>query len=669
MFELTIAIAYHVALGIVLAGLVWAVGAGYLLAACRGAPAVCAYPVGLLVVMFACALFLIDRWLVLLSLALLVVPLVVVWRRRSRVGPVARRAAVAVAWASPAIAAVGTTLGFFLHGPTARVDSNAFGDVVWYVAKLASARQSLFPLRDLSAANVNLWHAELGPSLIGAASSGLPAFDPFLFHTSTLPAFLGASLCAGFAALPARPAAPRLELALLAVGMTAYVSWFAESPPVTLALPLSFALFVLTTERLPKPLFAAFFAIVVVDAILTKGLLLIPISMLAAASLRHYSLSRRERLAVAVGAPLALLVFLGATLANSWWVVKAASLHFQPLTAYHGLRAQLETRSTIKLAPALQLAGYAGLAVLLARRGARGLLAAFVVCVVWSWTVYQFSIAIGLGVIVLLSVLELRNGSSRGRGLLVFTAACLALGAWFRDFAGIRAALIGSACLAALVFSALVTSSERDLRRLAVHLRLYAAVAGVALLAISGHALGAGLSALAAVGLFSFARLSSRWASLAAAGGLSLGCVAAAAAVRSNTLRLGTYDTTILPTQQFEVWRRVASSVPPDGLVFTDQTGPSSDAASGSNYYPAIAGRQVYLAGWYQSPLRNDDPERNRRLALNQRVLDGKVSPTSIASLQPYRSFYAVVANRGSHPRSFRRLYANERFALFQIVQ
>jgi hypothetical protein len=310
-----------------------------------------------------------------------------------------------------------------------------------------------------------------------------------------------------------------------------------------------------------------------------------------------------ERFAVAIGVPLALVVFLSATLANSWWVVKAASLHFQPLTAYDGLRSQLETRSTIKLAPALQLVGYAGLAVLLGRRRATGLLITLVVCVVWSWTVYEYSIEIGLGVVVLLTVLELRDGPSRDRGLVALSAACLALGAWFRDFAGIRAALVESACLAALAFSALVMSSDGDLRIPAVHLRLYSAVGGVALLALSGHALAAGVAALAAAGL-GVALLAPRWASVTAAGCLGLGCVTAAAAARLDNLRLGTYDTTILTSEQYEVWRRVASVVPADGLVFTDQTGPSSDAASGLNYYPAIAGRQVYIAGWYQSRLR-----------------------------------------------------------------
>jgi hypothetical protein len=49
-------------------------------------------------------------------------------------------------------------------------------------------------------------------------------------------------------------------------------------------------------------------------------------------------------------------------------------------------------------------------------------------------------------------------------------------------------------------------------------------------------------------------------------------------------------------------------------------------------------------------------------------VLDGKVVPGSIPSVRRYRSFYAVLANRGNHPQSFRRLYANDRFALFQIA-
>jgi hypothetical protein len=673
VLRLTLAILYHVGLGVLLAGIVWSVGYAWLLALWRRSPPpspVFAYPVGLLAILVACALFLTNRWLGLPAAALLVAPLGLAAREALPPALPVRRAAASVAWALPAVVGLGATIGFFLHGPTRRVDSNAFGDVVWYAAKLASAKRSLFPLHDLSAAGVDLWRAELGPTLVGATISYLPGTDPFLFHTSLLPAFLGASLCVGFTLTGGSLAEPRLRLALLAVGMAAYPSWLAESPPVTLALPLAFSIFALLDERLPKRQLALLLAVVAADLALTKGLVLVPLAILGAFALRRHRLTRRERLGVAIAVPVAVAAVLAATLANSWWVLKAADLHFQPLTAYRGLREQLDTRSTIRLAPALQLAGYLLLGLVLWRRRATALLAALAVCLLWSWTILEYSIEIGLGTIVLLTVLELRRRPPPPADdlLLAAAAACLALGAWFRDFGGIRAALAESACLAAVVLSGLVSTAEPDRRRLlAFHLRLYAVAGAVALLALSGHALVAGLAVLAGAAAYGAARPPRRAVSFAAAGLLALGCAAAVRAGDTDDLRLGTYDTTLLTRDHYAVWHRVAEVVPDDALVFTDETGPNVAAAEGQNYYPAVAGRQVYLAGWYQSRLREDDRDRERRLRLNELVLDGRVSPHAADPARRYGAYYAV-AREGPHPASFRRLYASGRLALYRIT-
>jgi hypothetical protein len=682
MSALTLSILYHAVLGLLLAAVVWTVGGGWLIALRRWRPpleqrdAVFAYPLGLLAVLCACALFLVQRWLGLLGAALVVAPLVVAAGRHALIAPIARRAAAVVAWATPAIVGLAATVGFFLHGPTATVNSNAFGDVVWYVAKLESARRSLFPLHDLAAAGVDLWRAEVAPSLVGATASSVPGFDPFLFHTSLLPAFLGASLCCGFAILPESGRVPRIPLALLAVGMSAYPSWLAESPPVTLALPLAFAIFELVERPVPKRLFASVLAVVALDLVLTKGLVLVPLAILAAFALRRYRWTARERRTIAVGVPLAVAGLIAATLANSWWVLKAASVHFEPLTAYHGLRSQLRTRSTIKLAPTLQLAGYLALGLVLLRARATALLVALAVSLVWSWTIFEYSIEIGLGTVVLLSVLLVRRRPPPAPldGLLVMGAGtALALGCWFRDFAGVRAAYVESACLAAVALSALASSPKPGRRGLlSLHLRLYALVGGTALLALSGHALVGGLALLASLGAYALARkrlpATPRLASLVAAVLLAGGGAAAVAAGRADDLRLGSYDTTILTHEHYDVWHRAGELVPANGLVFTDETGPEVQAQTGQNYYPAIAGRQVYLAGWYQSRLREDDRDREQRLRLNSLVLSGTITPWRAVGAHRYGSFYAVIDRARLPDPSFRRLYANARFALYRIV-
>src|ERR687888_203149 len=421
MAALTASILVHGLLGVVLGAVVWTVGSGWLVTLRRlelpslERELVFAYPIGLLCCFAACGLFLTWRPLGLLGAALVLPPFVLALRARGILAPAVRRAAAAVGRGLPAIVGLATTLGFFLHGPTASVDSNAFGDVVWYAAKLESAKRSLFPLHDLAAAGIDLWRAEIGPSLLGASISFLPKIDPLLFHTSLLPAFLGTSLCCGFALAPIAPAAPRLRLAVLAVGMTAYASWFAESPPVTLALPLSFAVAELVDRPFPKRWFALAVGAIAVDLALTKGLALVPFGILVAFALRRYGLTSRERRVLAV-------------------------------------------------------------------------------TLVWSWTVLEYSIEIGLGTIVLLTAVLLLRDPPRERIDLVLlgaAAGCLALGAWFRDFAGVRAAFVESACVTVIVLSAITP------RRPGFLVRLYALAAAGALLALSGRALSAGLVLLA----------------------------------------------------------------------------------------------------------------------------------------------------------------------------
>src|SRR5205085_12408831 len=141
-------------------------------------------------------------------------------------------------------------------------------------------------------------------------------------------------------------------------------------------------------------------------------------------------------------------------------------------------------------------------------------------------------------------------------------AACLALGAWFRDFAGVRAAFIESACVAALVLGALAP------RRLGFLVRLYAFAGGGVLLALSGHALPAGFLLLAGAAGASVATPRLLTATAAAAAALlALGAAAAVRAGRADDLRLGTYDTTILTHEHYQVWHEVAEVVPADGLV------------------------------------------------------------------------------------------------------
>jgi hypothetical protein len=59
--------------------------------------------------------------------------------------------------------------------------------------------------------------------------------------------------------------------------------------------------------------------------------------------------------------------------------------------------------------------------------------------------------------------------------------------------------------------------------------------------------------------------------------------------------------------------------------------------------------------------------ELRRRLALNRRVLDGAIDPATLQLSRRYDGYYAVIRRGERVPPRFRRLYANDRLALYRI--
>jgi hypothetical protein len=247
------------------------------------------------------------------------------------------------------------------------------------------------------------------------------------------------------------------------------------------------------------------------------------------------------------------------------------------------------------------------LAVVLARMRTWPQFALFLAAVAGNWFIggHGFDITIAIGVV--LALLEFGRRPELVRDhlpLVVAAGAALAASVVCRDISGVRTGVVLALLLGGGVLGAL--APPRALAAIAA-----AVVAGV----------------------------------LAAAPGISQG---------PPTLTRDDHD----------VWSAVRDQVPRDGLVFTSETGPEITGLQGWNYYPGIAGRQVYLAGWSSSPLLVDRDERERRLRLNTEVLRGR-QPRGIPLERRYGSFYAVVD--GDAPRSWRRVYSNHRFALYEI--
>lgn len=688
MVALVPSILYHTALGMTLSLAVWAVGLAGLVRWNREQAfrfVVHAYPLGLLAVMLASLLLLIRPWLGAAAAAAVVVGGTGLLRERRRVSEAARRIASPILWAAPGILALPFALGLLLHGPTSKLDSHAFGDLVFYVARLQSANESVVPYRDLLVEGEHSSYVQIGSTLIGGLVAKVPGFDAFLFYTTTLPAFLLTSLCIGLAFTPRAggdrspaPAAGLLGVALLAVSVAAYPTWIAESPPVALALPLAFSVFSLWRESVPLGLLAVLGVALAADLLLTKMLAAIPLGALFVIALhRHYRVritTRQALFALALVVTGAVLALAFVVLTSSW-LVSSVGVKFLPADAVRGLHQQLTTRDTQAVAPALQVLGHLLLAAALVRSRAHALLAVLAVSLAANWLIGGHTIDIAPGVAVLLAALYFWTRPDllgREWPLVLAAGASLASSAWFREVFGVQAGLTLALLLGATVLAALVrlTPAQPPANARPYAFLLGVTIAGV-LLALSGRPFaGFALVAASAVLPALAGRLypDGRRVALPLATALivlAAGGVAALAATRDE-LRLSTQRTT-LTTHDHDVWQRVRELVPPAGLVFTSLTGSDKVGGEGWNYYPGVAARQLYIGGWLYSSLSDSPVERRRRLALNNLVLAGNLAPKQVRVEDDYDAFFAVMRVHEREPRSFQLLDSNRLFAIYRI--
>jgi len=612
-------ILYHAALGIVLAALLWTVGTGVLRlagAALTEATLPHAYALGVAIVVVASTLFLLTPWLGVVALALLLLPVVRAGRdesTRAALRPALARGAATL----PGAAAAGIVLGLLLHGPSGDRSSHAFGDLTFYVANQISAGQSLLPFRDLLVDGAYGTVAESGTSFVGAALSELVTLDPFLFQTTTLPVQLFVSLAVGFAVLRRRGAVGAWLLAVLLATATIYPTWVAESPPVAMALPLVFSLFALCRHALPPLGLAAIVAVLALDFAVTKGLALPVLAVVAAfAVARHHRARLTPRRLVAAIAAVALVATLGiaALVPSAGWIAALIELKFLPLTAYRGLRAQLDVRSVQQLAPACEVAGELLLAAALWRERLLDALAVTLTAIATTWFLGGHPLDITLGLAIAFAVLALVRDPEalrRRRLLLGGAAATFSAMAWFRDVYGTRPALVLLVFFVVAARGALGGVTARSV-----------AVAGICAASVTA---------------------------LAAARGL-------------------TDQTPVLTRDDYAVWRAVRERIPAAGLVFTSLTGPRITAAEGWNYYPGVGERQVFVAGWADGQVRGDEARLERLLAENADVLSGRIDPSRLPLSRRYDSFFAVLRRGDRAPPTFGRVYANERYALYRIA-
>lgn len=664
MLDLVPAVFLHAVAGIGLAALVWGVGLGVLRLAGRPPEredVVYAYPVGLLAVMLAAIALLVSWWLAPLAVLLVVAPLALLFR-----GP---RPAVAswwrpVAYATPAIGCVGIILGLLFHGPTTARTSAAYGDMLFYVDKLVSASESLVPFRDLLVEGERVIYAEGGPSYLGGALRALIGADVFLFNTTALPVFAFSSVALGLTLLrPAtEPAWVRRwvpALALLVVSAVVYPTWLVESPPVALALPLALSAYRLWDAPPATPMLLAIGSVLVVDLLLTKVVALAPLGVLGLAVLAARFRSGRERALLIGVVTAAVAVAIGFLAVTAHWYAGLFRFAFLPADAAQSLADQLDVRSAPGLSPTFEIVGQVMVFAAVVRARVWALAGAVAVAVVGIWLLEGQGFDMALSAVLLLAAVSFWRDAVAFAGcrlLLLGAGAALTLAAWLRDISGVRASLVMVGLLVAAVVAVLDGGTPRVWAA-------YAGAAAAGLLALSGETVvGAAVAAAVAVTLVAAPR-TSLWV---ATGMLAAGCALAAASAAGGSFGFGQRLAALTP-EDHDIWSHVAAVVPADGLVFTSETGAAITGRQGWNNYPAVAGRQLYIAGWYDGALTADREEVARRLALNARVLTGALAPDRANLHDEYGSYFAVLEKQRKAPRRFRLLYENAGFALYKI--
>jgi hypothetical protein len=649
MADLVLSILVHVALGLALAGVVWASGAGWL-AVFRPRPeheaeTALAYPVGFVVTFAAAALVLFRPSLAPVA-ALLALGCFAWGRGRTAVADLAGRAGGHVLLALPLAVATAVALGLLWHGPDAGRAGGPLDDTVYYVAAAKSAETATLPFPDLLVEGDTYRYLETAEAILAADLNRIPGVDLFLVYASTLPAFLLLSLAIGFSLVASQPTSTAeavggrvvMALPLLAFGALGYPSWLVESPPVTLGLPLAFALFTLAVWPPARPsAFVVLAGLVFVAAAAAKTILVVPLAAaLVVAGRRAFPLRGIVgRLALAVGA--VAIVAVGAVATRSVdWVLDLIEPRFLPVNAVrdavHALpEPSFESRGLglSVLAAPLIIAGELALLTAVFRMRRWALAAALAVSVAGQWLVQglNFDGAVGASALAVVALCLVQPAElARQRTALLLAGLLLSASSWLRELSEPRYALV----LSTMLLGALIAAQGPTLLEIAraggrPRVVVHAAAAAVAVLF-------AGFVVALAAGLTS----------------------------------VGPARITLTPADH-DVWGRVAKAVPPDGLVFTSLTGREPAPRRAYNYFAAVAGRQVYLAGWFAGRLYVEPAEAERRLDLNARVLSGELRPDRIPLRGEYSSYWAVIERERPAPHGARLVYDNGVYRIYRL--
>jgi len=656
MASLLVGIVHHFLLSLVPLLLIWGGGLGWWSLFHRqrrgelaGFSALYGYPCGVVgATLTALLLSSSAAWLRVTGAGLLLAAVLGLFSNMVEARSVVRVSLVPILVALPFTFSFAALQGILQHGPTAELAASPLGDVIFYVAKLYTYHASPFPAPHVDLVSEGFSNNPLissTASLIGANLSCLPGFDPFLFYAVSGPSFYLLSLCIACSLLRKTAIATaedegvsRWECALLVplllLAVPVYPSWTIESVTVCYAVPLSFVALALSVDkRMSVAEVVTVVVLILVATAFTKVFAVIPCAVVGLVVLVQRLGGRLQRLlwvVLAVGALLgaAFVVYM---LHEYSYILSMFQPQFLPVQA---LRRVLGFTDGIAAQDAISLVVVMGqgLLILSAWRGRhRGVMLAltFGGLAYWIWPPFA-DIAYGAGLAMMAGAMcSDPTYLWRQRHLVAVGAVLLLLRVWWSEahVIGLRNGTV-SLLLMAVSLLPLATRLLRQETKVAEILARATRVLSASVL---------------------------------------VGAVLVMVALAWGVVGRPTYQNGALTPSDYDIWNEVRRRTPNDALLFSDWTGYSIDVKHGWNYYAAVSERQLYLGGWYNGRLRTDPGELQRRLELNEDVLQGVTAPQAIPVSGRYSSYFAVVERARRMPATFTPVYANAKYTLYKV--
>jgi len=545
----------------------------------------------------------------------------------------------------PVSVLLGCWMGLLAHGPTATLPGRPSGDVGFYASSMYSLQIQPFPFVNYANEGETLLPFNMLFSVLGAALMRFIALDPFQFVLAT-----GASMYAfglglalySYLSLRSNNGTGLSYVVLILAAIVAmrYPYWIVESSPVIFAVPLAVSIWYRATDARRASAVFSNAAMAIAGSALSKVTSVIALASVSLAPVlgepqkvvqqfRRSPLS--AKIAVAVTAIVALsyaallLYRFGPLMVAAGGIAPESYERYQWATQFGVSRRAV-------LPYVMRDTGTFLLAVLAFRMLPWALATALAVSLAAA---FIFPAALRINFVCAAMMLGLAGVDSP---LLLTKSKWLALTAFLlcfpaivqTDFGGHPSSAVWVLCIGGMGWT--VCASARPRTHPAAFFAPHFARLGMGTLSV------AGVLALAAV-------------------------------AHQEIVFVAPDDYLYITPEARDIWIAVRQRTPAHALIFTDQTGAEPfNALGGWNTYATTGQRQIYVAGWYQSPEFRQSPQLlMERLRLNASVLSGRMQPADLHyRAGPYSDYFAVVGRVRTMPPNWRKVYENAAWALYR---